>query len=92
MARVVGGLPQTVLHYARQHGLYILRDHVGTVLRRTEYHRVAEGFGGKGYLLDHPGDTEAVLRHAKEEARSGRPVLVNAWIGATEFRKGSLSM
>lgn len=70
----------------------ILEDDVGTVLRRTDYHVVAEGYGGKGFLLDDPADTVEVLAAAKREAAAGHPVLVNAWIGKTDFRKGSISM
>jgi hypothetical protein len=33
-----------------------------------------------------------VLAQAKAAARAGRPVLVNAWLGGSEFREGSLSM
>lgn len=70
----------------------MLGDDVGTVLRRTDYHRVAEGYGGKGFLLDDPARTAEVLAAAKREAAAGHPVLVNAMIGKTDFRKGSLSM
>ncbi len=70
----------------------MLGDDVGTVLRRTDYHRVAEGYGGKGFLLDDPAATTEVLAAAKREAAAGSPVLVNAMIGRTEFRKGSISM
>jgi thiamine pyrophosphate-dependent acetolactate synthase large subunit-like protein len=65
---------------------------VATQLRYTDYHIVAEGFGGKGFLLDKSDDIDEVLEKAKETARSGTPVLVNALIGKTEFRKGSISM
>jgi hypothetical protein len=34
----------------------------------------------------------AVLAQAREIARGGRPVLVNAWLDRTDFRDGSLSM
>ena len=70
----------------------MLGDDVGTVLRRTDYHRVAEGYGGVGLLLDRPEAIDDVLMTAKKEAAAGRPVLVNALIGKTDFRKGSLSM
>jgi thiamine pyrophosphate-dependent acetolactate synthase large subunit-like protein len=69
-----------------------LGDDVGTVLRRTDYHRVAEGFGGRGFLLDKPDDIGTVLRQAKAAAREGHAVLINAMIGRTDFRKGSISM
>jgi acetolactate synthase-1/2/3 large subunit len=70
----------------------MLGDDVGTVLRRTDYHRVAEGYGGVGLLLDKPEAIEDVLMTAKREAAAGKPVLINALIGKTDFRKGSLSM
>jgi len=70
----------------------VLKDDVGTVLAPTDYERAAEGLGARGLRLD---DTEAitpVLREAVAAARSGRPVYVNARIGRTDFRKGSISM
>jgi len=70
----------------------ILEDDVGTVLARTDYERVAEGYGAVGLRLDDPNRVDEVLARAKEEAAAGRPVLVNAHIGKTEFRKGSISM
>jgi acetolactate synthase-1/2/3 large subunit len=70
----------------------MLGDDVGTVLRRTDYHRVAEGYGGVGFLLDRPEAVEEVLATAKREAAAGKPVLINALLGKTDFRKGSLSM
>jgi thiamine pyrophosphate-dependent acetolactate synthase large subunit-like protein len=70
----------------------ILGDDVGTVLAATDYHRVAEGFGGAGLLLDNPDRIDETLADAKRIAAGGRPVLINAIIGKTEFRKGSMSM
>jgi acetolactate synthase-like protein len=67
-------------------------DDVATVLRRSDYHRVAEGFGGKGFVLDQAADIDRVFKDAKEAAKAGHPVLINALIGKTEFRKGSISM
>lgn len=70
----------------------VLGDDCGTALRHTDYHLVAEGYGGKGLLLERPEDVPAVLQEAKEIARGGTPVLVNALLGKTDFRKGSISM
>jgi thiamine pyrophosphate-dependent acetolactate synthase large subunit-like protein len=70
----------------------VLHDDVGTVLARTDYHKVAEGYGGKGLLLARPEDVTPVLAEAVRLSRAGSPVLVNALIGKTEFRKGSISM
>ncbi len=70
----------------------ILNDDVGTRLRRTDYHSVAEALGAKGLLLDRPEDAAGVLRHAQDLAAHGTPVVVNAIIGDTGFRKGSMAM
>jgi thiamine pyrophosphate-dependent acetolactate synthase large subunit-like protein len=70
----------------------VLQDDVGTVLARTDYHRVAEGYGGAGLLLDRPEAVAATLAEAVRLARAGRPVLVNVHLDKTEFRKGSISM
>jgi acetolactate synthase-1/2/3 large subunit len=70
----------------------MLHDDVGTVLARTDYHRVAEGYGGRGLSVARPEDVEPVLAEALRLSRAGSPVLVNALIGKTEFRKGSISI
>ncbi len=70
----------------------ILGDDCATVLRHNDYHLVAEGYGGKGIKLDRPEDVPEVLARAKEIARGGTPVLINALLGKTDFRKGSISM
>ena len=70
----------------------ILEDDVGTVLRRTDYHKVAEGYGGVGFKIEKPSEVAETLRSAKAEAAKGRPVLINAMLGKTDFRKGSISM
>jgi acetolactate synthase-1/2/3 large subunit len=67
-------------------------DDLATALARTDYDEVAKGFGACGLRLSESGSTETVLDEAKLTAAAGRPVLVNAWIGRTDFRKGSLSV
>jgi len=70
----------------------VLGDRTATVLRHTAYHIAAEGLGGRGLLLDDPGRTAEVLAEAQALARQGHAVLVNAILGRTAFRKGSISM
>ncbi len=72
--------------------LTLFGDDVATKLRRTDYHIVAEGFGAKGFLLDKEEDVDTVFQEAKQAAKNGQPVLINALIGTTDFRKGSISM
>lgn len=70
----------------------VLGDDVGTALRATDYHRVADGLGGEGLLVSRPADLAPALERAFRRARSGVPVLVNVLLGKTDFRKGSISM
>ncbi len=70
----------------------MLGTDVGTVLRRTAYHEVAQGYGAAGLLLDDPARIDAVLDEAKALAATGKPVVINVHIAKNEFRKGSISM
>ncbi|OLS16829.1 MAG: Acetolactate synthase large subunit IlvG [Candidatus Heimdallarchaeota archaeon LC_2] len=70
----------------------LFEDPIGTKLRYTEYHKVVIGFGGKGFLLDNEENIVDVLKKAKRSSSKGNPVLINALIGKTDFRKGSISM
>lgn len=70
----------------------VLGDPCGTELVHNDYHVVAKGYGGKGLLLERPEDVSEILEQAKEIARGGQPVLINALLGKTDFRKGSISM
>jgi Thiamine pyrophosphate-requiring enzymes [acetolactate synthase, pyruvate dehydrogenase (cytochrome), glyoxylate carboligase, phosphonopyruvate decarboxylase] len=70
----------------------ILGDDTGCMLARADYHLAAEGLGGCGLLVKDPEEIDETLQEAKRLAASGRPVLVNAWIGKNAFRKGSISM
>jgi acetolactate synthase-1/2/3 large subunit len=70
----------------------LLGDDVGTTLAYTDYDRVAAGFGAAGLRVDDPELVDEVLDQARTLARAGHPVLVNAILGKSDFRKGSLSM
>jgi acetolactate synthase-1/2/3 large subunit len=70
----------------------MLHDDVGTVLARSAYEQVVAGFGAAGLELRRAADIVPTLAKARAMARSGRPVLINAWLDKTAFREGSLSM
>jgi acetolactate synthase-1/2/3 large subunit len=70
----------------------LLQDDVGTRLEHTDYHHAAEGLGARGLLLSAPEQIDSVLQQAKEAAAGGQPVLINALLGSSSFRDGSLSM
>jgi len=70
----------------------MLKDNVGVLLARTDYHRAAEGLGAAGLVITRDEEIAPVLAQARELAAAGRPVLVNAHLAATDFREGSLSI
>ena len=70
----------------------ILGTTLGCDLRRTDYHKVAEGYGGVGLVLTDPNRVDATLAEAKAIAKTGRPVCINIHLRKTDFRKGSISI
>jgi acetolactate synthase-1/2/3 large subunit len=70
----------------------VLGTTLGCDLRRTDYHKVAEGYGGVGLLLNDGARVDGVLAEAKAIAKTGRPVCINVHLRKTDFRKGSISM
>jgi len=69
-----------------------LKDDVATVLRYANYHGIADSFGARGFLIAGEDQIDATIRQALDLSRKGTPVLLNALIGKTDFRKGSISM
>eukprot|EP01062_Namystynia_karyoxenos_P008907 TRINITY_DN13146_c0_g1_i1.p2 TRINITY_DN13146_c0_g1~~TRINITY_DN13146_c0_g1_i1.p2 ORF type:complete len:695 (+),score=234.92 TRINITY_DN13146_c0_g1_i1:105-2189(+) len=68
-------------------------DAVSCELEYSRYDLVAQGYGGVGYeVRDQGDDVGAVIRKAQEDNAAGRAVLINAHIGQTNFREGSLSV
>ncbi len=70
----------------------VLGTTLGCDLRRSDYHKVAEGYGGVGLVLTDPARVDATLAEAKSIAKTGRPVCINVHLRKTDFRKGSISM
>ncbi len=70
----------------------ILGDDVGTVLRRTDYHDVAAGYGGRGLLLTDAADIDATLDEAKRLSAEGHAVCINVHLADSDFREGSISI
>ncbi len=70
----------------------VLKDDVGCALRPSDYHLAAAGLGAAGLVIRSAGDIAGVLNEARRLAQAGQPVLVNALLGRTDFRKGSISM
>ncbi len=70
----------------------ILGDDVGTTLRATDYHRVAEGYGGAGFEVREAAALPEALAQARAAVQAGKPALVNVHLARSDFRKGSLSI
>lgn len=60
----------------------------------ADYHVVADGYGGKGYLVGREDEDQLsdIIRQAQKETREGKAVLLNVLIGKTNFREGSISV
>jgi thiamine pyrophosphate-dependent acetolactate synthase large subunit-like protein len=73
----------------------ILGDNVACELAYTPYEVVARGYGGDGTEVGGPassGDVAAALQALRRKASAGTPVVLNALIGRTDFREGSISV
>lgn len=60
----------------------------------ADYHVVADGYGGKGYLIGREDENRLsdIITEAQRETREGKAVLLNVLIGKTNFREGSISV
>ncbi|XP_043532820.1 2-hydroxyacyl-CoA lyase 2 [Chiloscyllium plagiosum] len=72
----------------------LLGSNVACGLAYTDYHTVAEGYGGKGFLLNRENEDQMdnIIRAAQGECRNGNPTLINVLIGKSNFREGSISV
>lgn len=72
----------------------ILGSNVACGLAFTDYHVVADGYGGKGHLVRREDESKLsdIIRQAQREAQEGKAVLLNVLIGKTNFREGSISV
>ncbi|KAL5007513.1 hypothetical protein ScPMuIL_016319 [Solemya velum] len=69
-------------------------SNVACKLAFCDYDKVAEGYGGAGFVLDRSNEDslKEVLQDALKTHREGKSVLINVLIGKTNFREGSLSV
>jgi thiamine pyrophosphate-dependent acetolactate synthase large subunit-like protein len=70
----------------------ILHDDTAALLAFSDYDRVARGFGGGGVRIERVEALASAIATARDANATGQPFLVNAILGKSEFRKGSLSM
>jgi len=69
----------------------MLGSRVACDLKYLPYETAAEGLGAQGLSLKEGDDVREVLLRARQMSKDG-PVLVNAIIGSTSFRDGSISV
>lgn len=70
----------------------IFKDETATKLEYNNYQHIAEGLNAKGFLISDAAEIDTVLEQAKEAVQGGKTALVNALLGKTDFRRGSISM
>eukprot|EP00941_MAST-03F_sp_MAST-3F-sp1_P003898 g3898.t1 len=69
-----------------------LGSDVACPLAYCAYETVAIGYGGAGVACKKGKDVKKALLLAQHSLRKGDPFVVNAWIGKTNFREGSISV
>ncbi|MEY3248633.1 MAG: hypothetical protein RL742_676 [Bacteroidota bacterium] len=70
----------------------MLGARTATDLALSDYHRVADAFGGAGERVESLPDFQKAVSNAIAAMDRGVPYIINAVIGKSEFRKGSISM
>ncbi|KAM4651711.1 2-hydroxyacyl-CoA lyase 2 [Discoglossus pictus] len=72
----------------------MLGSNVACSLAYNDYHVVAEGFGGKGFLVTRQEEKSItdIIKQAQDACAKGKAVLLNVLIGKTNFRDGSISV
>lgn len=61
-------------------------------LEFSDYHLVPKAFGGDGIRIENEAEIKSAFERAAAANRSGKAFLINAVIGRTDFRKGSISV
>lgn len=72
--------------------LDILKDDVATVLAYSNYEKIGEAFGAKGRTVKTLDEFVLAVKEAQQSVKDGIPYVINALIGKSDFRKGSISM
>jgi 2-hydroxyacyl-CoA lyase len=70
----------------------VLKSDCAMKLALSDYQDVGKAFGADGVRVENMEAFKAAVVEAKKLSRNGRPYIINAIIGKTDFRKGSVSM
>jgi len=69
-----------------------LKSDCAMKLAFSDYQNIGKAFGGEGVRVESLDAFKAAVIEAKTLSRQGKPYIINAVIGKTDFRKGSISM
>jgi thiamine pyrophosphate-dependent acetolactate synthase large subunit-like protein len=61
-------------------------------LAHSDYEKIGKAFGADGKRVENLEDFNIAVEDAIQKSRQGIPYIINAIIGKTDFRKGSMSM
>ena len=70
----------------------LLKADTAMNLAYSDYQDIGKAFGAEGIKVDNLEAFNNAVDEAKKASRSGKPYIINAIIGKTEFRKGSISV
>jgi len=70
----------------------ILKSDCAMNLALSDYQGIGKAFGAEGARVETLEAFKAAVVEGKNSVRQGKPYIINAIIGKTEFRKGSVSM
>lgn len=69
-----------------------LKSDCAVQLEHSNYEMIGKAFGAEGVRVENQAAFETAAKEAKEKSRNGIPYIINAIIGKSDFRKGSISM
>ena len=61
-------------------------------LEHSDYEMIGKAFGAEGMRVENMETFVQAAKEAKAKSRNGMPYIINAIIGKSDFRKGSISM
>lgn len=69
-----------------------LQSDCAVMLEHSDYEMIGQAFGADGRKAESMEAFTAAVTAAQAASRAGKPYIINAVIGRTEFRKGSISV
>lgn len=69
-----------------------LKSDCAVMLKYSDYEIIGKAFGADGIRVDNMESFIQAAKEAKEKSKNDTPYIINAIIGKSDFRKGSISM